>query len=193
MLNTVTRPFVFPIARCDKAVERVGDAQCCITADLDAGCWQVKMNKSSKDRTAFFSSNGKKHWNSMPMGAMNAHAFFVAMASEMEIKWNAPCGERTRKRKEIEGEWLTTKIEEALRTIKETRDVSDSNKKVKADELESLSPRKEALFSPTWQKPGEFDLLPGSAVIVDSIILFAHAASALLCHFTCMIDILQHH
>jgi hypothetical protein len=83
--------------------------------------------KSSKDRTAFFSSNGKKHWNSMPMGAMNAHAFFVAMVSKMEIKWNAPCGERTRKRKEIKWEWLTTKMEEVLCTIKETRDVSDTS------------------------------------------------------------------
>jgi hypothetical protein len=52
MLNTVTRPFTFPITRCDEAVERVGDAQYYITADLDAGYWQVKMNANSKSRTA---------------------------------------------------------------------------------------------------------------------------------------------
>ena len=60
-LNTVTRPFTFAITRGDKAVESVGDAQYYITADLDAGYWQVKMNESSKDRTAFFSADGKKH------------------------------------------------------------------------------------------------------------------------------------
>ena len=90
MLNTVkTRPFTFPITRCDEAGECVGEAQYYITAHLDAGYWQVKMNESSKDRTAFFTPNGKKHCNSMPIGAMNAHAFFVAMVSKkMEINWN---------------------------------------------------------------------------------------------------------
>jgi hypothetical protein len=68
--NMVTRPFTFPITRCDKAMERAGDAQHCITADLDAGYRQVKMNPNSRDRTAFFIPQGKKHWNSMPMGAM---------------------------------------------------------------------------------------------------------------------------
>jgi hypothetical protein len=101
-LNTFTRPFAFPITRCDEAVERVGDAQYYITADLDAGCWQVKMNKESKDKTAFFIPNGKKHWNSMPMGAMNAHAFFVAMVAKMEIKWNRLYENRSKLAKEVE-------------------------------------------------------------------------------------------
>ena len=132
------------------------------------------------------------------MGAINVHAFFVAMVSKMEIKWNALYGVRTKKRKEIEWDWLTTKMEAALRTVKEKREnaekeKADENQKVKADEPEVLSPRKEAPFSPTWQKPGEFDPRPGSAVIVDDIILFAHTASALLYYFICMIEILQHH
>ena len=99
MLNTVTRPFTFPIARCDEAVERVGDTQYYITTDPDAGYRQVKMNESSKDRTAFFSADGKNHWSSMPMGAMNAHASFIAMVAKTEIKWNALYGVRTKKRK----------------------------------------------------------------------------------------------
>ena len=90
-------------------------------------------------------------------------------------------------------------MEEAIQTIKEKRAASEQAKehetqKVKADESKVLSPRKEAPFSPTWQNPGELDLLPGSAVSVDNIILFAHhAASALLYYFICMIEILQHH
>jgi hypothetical protein len=108
-LNTVTRPFTFPITRCDKAVERVGDAQCYITADLDAGYWQVEMNPASREKSAFFIAAGKKHFNSMPMGVMNAHAFFVAMLSKMEIKWNKLHGVRMKKRKEVEWEWLNEK------------------------------------------------------------------------------------
>ena len=67
------------------------------------------LNESSKDRAFFTPPNGKKHWNLMPMGAMNAHSFFVAMVSKMEIKWNALYGKRTKKRKEIDWELLTTK------------------------------------------------------------------------------------
>jgi hypothetical protein len=57
-------------------------------ADLDAGYWQVKMNQNSKENTVFFAPNGKKHFNSMPMGATNVHAAFVAMTAKMEIKWD---------------------------------------------------------------------------------------------------------
>ena len=76
------------------------------------------------------------------------------MVSKMEIKWNAQYGKRTKKRKEIEWEWLTTKMEEALRTIKEKREAEeqakgeekeieqDSTKKVTTDESEHLSPHK---------------------------------------------------
>jgi hypothetical protein len=48
-------------------------------------------------------------------------------------------------------------------------------------------------FNPTWQKPGEHEPRPGSAVIVDDIVLFAHAAMALLCYFICMVQMPQHH
>jgi hypothetical protein len=96
-LNTVTRPFTFPVTRCDEAVEKLGDAKHYITADLDAGYWQVKMNKKAKDKTAFFIPNGKKHFNSMPMGATNAHPFFVAMIAKMERKWNKLYAKRVAK------------------------------------------------------------------------------------------------
>jgi hypothetical protein len=173
MLNTVTRPFTFPITRCDEAVERVGDAQYYITADLDAGYWQVRMNTASRDRSAFFTPNGKKHFNSMPMGAMNAHAFFVAMVSKMEIKWNKLYEQRTKKRQEAEWSWLQEKMEQAMQKIKEkraTEEKTQGSAKVTFDDVEELSPRKETPFSPTWQKPGESEPLPGSAVIVDDII-----------------------
>ena len=102
-------------------MERVGDAQYYITADLDAGYWQVEMNPASREKSAFFLAAGKKHFNSMPMGVMNAHAFFVAMLSKMEIKWNKLYGVRTKKRKEAEWEWLNEKMEAAIQTIKDKR------------------------------------------------------------------------
>ena len=89
-------------------------------------------------------------------------------------------------------------MEEALRKIKEKREAAEqakekeskqdlTSKRVKTDGLKHLSPHKEAPFSPIWQKPGEFD--PGSAVIVNDIILFAaHTESTLLYYFTSMHD-----
>jgi hypothetical protein len=71
-----------------------------------------------------------------------------------------------------------------MATIKEKRTT---------EQVEELPHRKETPFLPTWQKPGEFEPAPGSAVTVDDIILFAHTATALIYYFMCMIEIFQHH
>ena len=83
-------------------MERVGDAKYYITTDLDAGYWRVKMNQALKERTAFLIPNGKEHFNSMPMGATNAHASFIAMLSKMEIKWDKLYDSKCKKGKEAE-------------------------------------------------------------------------------------------
>ena len=46
------------------------------------------MLKESKEKTAFYTPNGKKHWTRMPMGILNAHAFFTAMVADMKNEWN---------------------------------------------------------------------------------------------------------
>jgi hypothetical protein len=79
-LNAVTIPFTFPVTRCNDAVEGIGDAEFFLTMDYDAGYWQVAMDQASKEKTAFFTPEGKKHFNVMPMGATNAHPAFVARA-----------------------------------------------------------------------------------------------------------------
>ena len=45
LLNAVTRPFQYPIPRCNDEAERMGNCEVAITADLDAGYWQVLMHK----------------------------------------------------------------------------------------------------------------------------------------------------
>jgi hypothetical protein len=124
----------------------------------------------------------------MPVGAMNAHAFFVAMVSKFETKWSNLCGQQTKKSKEARWEWLNAKMEKALRTIKEVQAAAET---ANAEDTGELSPCKERHFSPTWQKPGEHELLPGLAVIIDDIILVARTATALLHCFIHMIEILQ--
>jgi hypothetical protein len=76
------------------------------------------MSPSSREKSAFFLANGKKDFKSMPMGAMNAHSFFVATMSKMESKWSKPHGVRTKKRKEAEQEqlqWIDKVLQDRLR------------------------------------------------------------------------------
>ena len=88
LLNAVTRPFQFPIPRCDDEAEKMGDAECAITADLDAGYWQVIMHKYSRDKTRFFTPDGKKHFCNLPMGTKNAAPFCVCMMMGMKKLWD---------------------------------------------------------------------------------------------------------
>jgi RNase H-like domain found in reverse transcriptase/Integrase zinc binding domain/Reverse transcriptase (RNA-dependent DNA polymerase) len=87
-LNAITRPFAFPIIRCDDAVQAIGDRKFYITMDLDSGYWQIEAEPASRSKLAFFTPNGKKRWTVMPMGATNAHPVFVAFVSRMKIQWD---------------------------------------------------------------------------------------------------------
>ena len=92
------------------------------------------------------------------MGAINAHAFFVAMIAKMEIKWNLLYAKRAKMQTDIDWAWLKERMEMALAKIHETR--KQGNELI--------------------QRPKSTDPNSGSAVIVDDIILFAHTATALL-------------
>jgi hypothetical protein len=88
-LNQITRPFKFPILRCDDAVMDISPrAQYFITFDLDSGYWQISLEPTSRAKTAFFTPSGKKRWTVMPMGSLNAMSIFVAMMSNLQSKWN---------------------------------------------------------------------------------------------------------
>jgi hypothetical protein len=88
LLNAITRPFLFPIPRCDDAIQDIGSATHCITLDLDAGYWQVKLHEKSKEKTGFFIPNGKRHWTHLPMGIKNAAAFFVCVMMQLREEWH---------------------------------------------------------------------------------------------------------
>ena len=87
-LNAVTRPFTFPIIRCDDAVREIGDSKYFITMDLDSGYWQVACEEKSKAKLAFFTPIGKKRFKTMPMGATNAHPVFVALVAKFKEEWD---------------------------------------------------------------------------------------------------------
>ena len=103
----------------------------------------------------------------MPMGATNAHAAFVAMVNNFEIQWNQLYTKRSKLQQEAKWTWLQTQLD--------------------------AEPPEATAWNPTWTKPTHTDPQPGSAVIVDDIILFANTAAAQFYYFICVVEILQHH
>ena len=93
-LNAVTRPFTFPIIRCDDAVKEIGNSKYFITMDLDSGYWQVPCEEKSRAKLAFFTPTGKKRWTTMPMGATNAHPVFVALVAKFKEAWDSKAASR---------------------------------------------------------------------------------------------------
>ena len=148
----------------------------------------MKMNHALKKKTAFFIPNGTMHFNSMPMGATNVHAAFVAMISKMEIKWNKLYKSRCKKGKEAEWEWLKKQMESATLEMKKKRAKEEAE--TEQENIPSPTTESEA-FEPVWEPPYETDPRQGSAVIVDDISLFAQAPTILLFFFICMVEILQ--
>ena len=87
-LNAITRPFAFHAQRCDDAVDLIPcDAKYFISLDLKWGYWQLKLHEASRDKTAFFVPEGKKHWKVVPMGILNAHPCFCYVVGEMQKEW----------------------------------------------------------------------------------------------------------
>ena len=88
-LNQITCTFEYPIPHCNDAVGEIPPwALYFLSMDLDAGYWQVELERQSRSKTAFFTLRGKKRWTVMPMGFLNSHAIFVAMMAVMGKQWD---------------------------------------------------------------------------------------------------------
>ena len=62
-LNKITRPFEYPIGRCDDAVEDLGDGAgriYFITIDCAQGYHQIRVRHTDQEKLAFFSPDSEK-------------------------------------------------------------------------------------------------------------------------------------
>ncbi|CAM4531054.1 unnamed protein product [Lepidochelys olivacea] len=75
-LNAVTRPDNYPMPRTDELLENLGRAQFISTLDLTKGYWQVPLDESAKERSAFITHLGLYEFNVLPFGLRNAPATF---------------------------------------------------------------------------------------------------------------------
>ena len=92
-LNAVTKPFTFPIPRCDDALDNFGTRTGTlfwICVDAKAGYHQIAVALDSQEKLAFYLPDGSKvTWTVMPFGPMNAPAVYTCMMFSMRREWTA--------------------------------------------------------------------------------------------------------
>ena len=76
IINSVTIPDSFPMARIDELIDKVGHAKFMTKLDLSRGYWQIPMDPDSIPMTAFVTPHGLFQWKVMPFGLRNAPATF---------------------------------------------------------------------------------------------------------------------
>ena len=110
-LNSITKPFEYPIPRCDDAISVLmigGDEIWIITVDARQGYHQVAVRKVDQEKLAFFAPNHKKYtWNVMPFGPTNAPAYYTAMMNVFQTEWNILFLETVRRMDAIDGRPVT--------------------------------------------------------------------------------------
>ena len=80
-LNQVTKKNSYPLPVIDDILALLGKAKYLTSLDLKSGYWQVLMNESDKEKTAFACHQGLFEFNVMPFSLSNAPAVFQELIS----------------------------------------------------------------------------------------------------------------
>jgi len=90
-LNSVTKPFQYPIHRCDDTITImiVGtNFVWIITVDARQGYHQVSVRRADRGKLAFFAPDHKKYcFKVMPFGPTNAPSFYTCMMHQLRDEW----------------------------------------------------------------------------------------------------------
>ena len=75
-INAATYHDAYPLPRIDATLDSLAGSTLFTTLDLASGYWQVELEPSDKEKTAFSTPKGHFEFNVMPFGLTNAHATF---------------------------------------------------------------------------------------------------------------------
>ena len=78
-INAVTHRDAYPLPRIDETLDSLANASLFLSLDMASGYWQVELEESAKEKTAFSTLGGHYEFNVMPFGLTNAPSTFQCL------------------------------------------------------------------------------------------------------------------
>ena len=75
-VNAITHKDAYPLPKIEETLDSLSGAQYFSTLDLASSYWQVELEESAREKTAFSTPVGLFEFNVMPFGLTNAPATF---------------------------------------------------------------------------------------------------------------------